>query len=502
MAEPSPTLTPLSRSETSYRPISGLALAALAVAAIFAFSISLLGLTAFFTEQSFFVGIWIVIFPIVGLALAVAAQRRIRRSDGAIGGEAVAGWAWWLSVLFGLGFVAFYFGTYLAARRQAEDWNARWFKAVQDNRLIESFLMTLDPSHRKFYKPSDHAAIFQRYGLIPMAKGDKPPLVDYFHKDIVELLREAGPDAQITSLGVHDWDRNQGGFRMAETYEIATPTASFEMLLVTRGSEGKEFEGRQWSVSLRESKITSLGLTTLGQAVDTLRLWARRAAGDFLEKLHRQDLTAAYFDTVEPAERPEAVRTFLLHNAIEQILNAASLQFVMPATGPGAAVIVPLADCSPEVSRRRYLPDYFERFSRGKIVDTEGMLATDRFKKEIADEAKVCLRRPYLCSFKLGLSRSALAPPGPSPDSVDLAEEIEMSMYPGGNNDKAPSMMSTTEVLLRTKLDKSEKPRAPEFYVRGLKVQMAAKPLDLTMPVGPAQTRPAKRKPEPAQTSR
>src|SRR5262249_21397148 len=155
--------------------------------------------------------------------------------------------------------------------------------------------------------------------------------------------------------------------------------------------------GRQWSVSLPESKITSLGSTILGQAADTLRLWARRAAGDFLEKLHRQDLTAAYFDTVEPAQRPEAVRNFGLANVMEQILNAASLRAVMPITGPGAAVIVPLANCSPEVSRRRYLPAaYFERFSRGDLIDIKEMLVTDRFKNEIAQEAKACLRRPYL----------------------------------------------------------------------------------------------------------
>jgi hypothetical protein len=43
-------------------------------------------------------------------------------------------------------------------------------------------------------------------------------------------------------------------------------------------------------------------------------------------------------------------------------------------------------------------------------------------------------------------------------------------------------------------LDKSEKPRAPEFYVTGLKVLMAAKPLDLVMPVG-SEGKPARRKP-------
>jgi hypothetical protein len=499
MAEPTPTLARSPRSETGYRPISGLALAALGVAAVFALSIGLIGLTAFFTEQPFFVGIWVVIFPMAGLALAIAAQRRIRRSDGAMGGEGVAGWAWWLSVLFGLGFVAFYFGTYLAARRQAEDWNARWFKMVQENRLIDGFLMTLDPAHRKFYKPGDSGAVYQRYGLIPISQGGKPQFIDYFHNDIVQLLREAGPDAQITSLGVRDWIRYQGGFRMAATYEIATPTANFALLLVTRGSEGKEFEGRQWTVSLRESSITSIEATTLGQAVDTLRLWARRAAADFLEKLHRQDLTAAYFDTIDPARRPEAVRDFVLHNVMEQILNAASLRLVIPATGPGAAVIVPLANCSPELVRRRYLPAYGTRFSHGDMVDTRDMLATDRFKNELTQEAKACLRRPYLWSFKLEQTRSILLPCGPSPDSVELAEETQMSMFPGGESDKEPSMMSNTGLLLRTKLDKSEKPRAPEFYVTGLKFFMAAKPLDLVMPVGP-QGKPAKRKSAPAGT--
>src|SRR5262249_33696715 len=154
----------------------------------------------------------------------------------------------------------------------------------------------------------------------------------YIHHDIITLLREAGPDAQITSLGVRDWVRQPSGFRMAETYQIATPTATFELVLVTRGSEGKEFEGRQWSVSFGESKVTSIEHTPFARSVDVLRLWARKAARNFLEKLHRQDLTAAYFDTVDPATRPKAVRTFVLHNVMEQILNAASLEFVVPAT--------------------------------------------------------------------------------------------------------------------------------------------------------------------------
>src|SRR5262249_39046420 len=94
--------------------------------------------------------------------------------------------------------------------------------------------------------------------------------------------------------------------------------------------------------------------------------------------------------------------------------------------------------------------------------------------------------------------RSVLTPPGPSPDSVDLAEEAEMSMYPGGNSDKAPSMMSTTAILLHTILDKSEKPRAPEFQLAGLRVRMAANPLGLIMPAGTPETKRAKRKPQAA----
>src|SRR5262249_34593888 len=250
MADQKSLLTPERLAEPDvYRPLSGLAVAAFFIAVGYALLMGVFAVVALTTGNPLFLALWTLLFPIVGAALAYAGRYQIQRSEGIRSGMALTNWAWWLCILFGVGYVAYYVGTFVAVSGQAKDFTHRWFQKLRDSKdnpakLNEAFLDGIEPARRKYDRPNDADYMYQRYGIsVGRRKG---PLITFQEMDLVRVIQEAGVDAEVTSLGVKGWDYDKGGFQVTQTYRITTPEGVFVFDIAAHGSESKEIEGRQW----------------------------------------------------------------------------------------------------------------------------------------------------------------------------------------------------------------------------------------------------------------
>src|SRR5437899_2246144 len=115
MADPTKPVPPEVRSdaEAGYRPLSALAVAALLVAGFGALVIAILGVAARASAKPVLYPA-VLILPVAGVALALAAKWHIRRAEGTRVGAGLAGAALWLGILFGSGYAAYYFATEFA----------------------------------------------------------------------------------------------------------------------------------------------------------------------------------------------------------------------------------------------------------------------------------------------------------------------------------------------------------------------------------------------------
>src|SRR5262249_12235379 len=123
MADPTPTpvLTPGPPAEPlAYRPVSGLAIAALGFAALYTAIVLVFGVVALLQGVPFLLPTWLIVLPVAGAVLAFCARRQIRGSEGTRAGLKLAEWAWWLSVLAGLGYTAYAQTTALIIKAEAD----------------------------------------------------------------------------------------------------------------------------------------------------------------------------------------------------------------------------------------------------------------------------------------------------------------------------------------------------------------------------------------------
>src|SRR5262249_30346034 len=173
MAEPTPIPTSNQLStERDYRPVSGLAIAALGLAAVFAVLVLAVGGGAMFTGSPFILDFWLLLLPISGGALAVVALWQIRVSEGTRAGGTLATVALWLSLLFGLGYAAYALATYFAVRSQAETFllgadagpdTGFLVKLTDRNKVNAAFLLTRPPDERSSANADNQKALEEQF---------------------------------------------------------------------------------------------------------------------------------------------------------------------------------------------------------------------------------------------------------------------------------------------------------------------------------------------------
>src|SRR5438067_958767 len=90
-----------------YRPLSGLALAGLALAVLYSLVVVVGGLMSFRGTDPFLLPAWTALLPLAAVALGWVARRRVQTSEGALAGAALATWGIGLALGVGLSYWAY-----------------------------------------------------------------------------------------------------------------------------------------------------------------------------------------------------------------------------------------------------------------------------------------------------------------------------------------------------------------------------------------------------------
>jgi hypothetical protein len=479
MAQPNPPLiADRPTGLPDYRPLSVLALASFVIAAVYAAAVLVLGLVAFFSRSPLVLNAWTLVFPVLAGVLAVLARLAINRSEGTRTGAALAKWGGRLSLVFGLVYLAYYLGAYLAVSIQADNFTRAWFDKVREGKINAAFLDTVEPLVRLTDNPDDNGRMLVRYGQ-PSEDGRKPALVTFQENELVRLLRQGGPDLQVKSEGVKNWEYKNGGYELRQTYRLTTPEGKFEVRLPVRSQESKDFDGRRWSILWKEAGVDqgSAELTELGQAVQQWTHLARGYAADWLNKRKKGQGAVAYLETRAPQERAALEGQYAA-----RLLLAGLAAGALDAGAPGAALgrFAPWLD--PELGRLLFLPGYRD-FARGGFLSDQHFLAPQDVRAAILQRVKEL----FLDSATLTIEVPKEVPPPTFPQlpcengRLRVLQEVEvLVLKPGAHQQQVPRPKYRLDgaLLLESDAGPITATRVPTWRVVGFELLRGVAPPD------------------------
>jgi hypothetical protein len=281
MTEPLPS-TQIPSESLAYQPISGWAIAGLAVGSLFTLLVVLCTIVALVQGAPMFFPIWIVAFAFVGGVLSVLGQQHVRNSEGTRTGAKLARIGLWLSLVSGLSYLSYYFVTGIALQSQANAFvmeigdDSGFFPRLREGgdhpaQLNAAFLLTQPPNSRTGLADNDLS--MRKYHDEPTKDGAPGPLTQFREGMFARILyKQLGKDAEITPLAVQDWRYEQRSYKILRTYRVKTKEVEVDLLLAVLSMEPEAAgQGRKWFVNLRESAPLSKTFTPLGEGVKRLR---------------------------------------------------------------------------------------------------------------------------------------------------------------------------------------------------------------------------------------
>ena len=297
MTEPLPsTQTP---TETLvYQPVSGWAVAGLALGGSFTLLVVLSAAIAFYQGAPLFVPIWLMgPWMILGLALSLFGQRHVQSSEGTRAGAKLAQWGVRLSLISGLMYFSYHIVTGVALQNQANAFvmeksdDAGFFPrltkdALDPVELNRAFLLTQPPSSRSG-RPESEKSMRQSHDI--PREGEAGLLTQFREREMLPrvLFKHLGTDAEITPLAVLKWEYKQRSYQINRAYRIKTKELEMEYELAVFSAEAESAgQGRKWFVNLPQSSVLSLTLTPVGKGMILLRERADQWLNQWGKKLN------------------------------------------------------------------------------------------------------------------------------------------------------------------------------------------------------------------------
>jgi hypothetical protein len=444
-----------------YRPLSVLALVSVCLAGLYAAVLVVLGGVAFFTGQPLPLGTGSLALPAVAAVLALIARQQIRNSEGTRSGLALANWGWWLSVLFGLGYAAFYIATFLALSFQAQGFVNQWVELVKKGdptSVNAAFLLTQEPDQREGDNPADAQRLWVRYGVNPMGKAGALPM--FREHELVRILRQGGPDLTITEVGVNNWGHDKTGYRFVQTYRVRTREGEFDFRLAVHSKDRKV---RLWQLLWTDGETGFIGqprFTELGEAIKTYRADAARFLGAWLQRRYLGDVEGLYLDTREPGERTRLTQEY------QARLTAAAA--AVAATGgiarPEAlmARLVPL--CELDLRRATYFPG-LETFLAGGLVHSDRLNAERKFKDDIIRGVQGMFRRGSAIQTRPSESAGLPESVDPAKGGMRIHQMVGFAYHDPADRRPAPKYAGVAEVTVESDAGPISTRRTPQWRV-------------------------------------
>jgi hypothetical protein len=246
MAEPtSPPSLPSTADAAPYVPVSWMAVAAISVAAAFAVTLLALGLVAF-TSKKPLLEDWLLVPPVIAIVLSFAARRVIRNSEGTRTGENLANTAWWLALVLGLCYVAYWAAFDFAIRRdargEAKKWTDLLAKGAEED-LDDAFLRTVEPGKRQGISKTDTYALRTRF---------RDERLSFRNSDLLKLAQRNKGELEFTP-GAVTWAYKPGTIDCVLQGTVKCPEGTFPIVLPLKGVDGVTGTeggggGRQWTI--------------------------------------------------------------------------------------------------------------------------------------------------------------------------------------------------------------------------------------------------------------
>jgi hypothetical protein len=390
MAEPSTFPEEHVTAPLVYQRISGFAIAGLIVAVAYALSVAVAGYMGVRSQTPILLPMGLQPLPLLAVVLSLVAMFLIRRSEGTLAGLQLAKIGFWLSVVFGLGYWAYYAATYIAVCQQADTFTQRWFDKLKQGKVIPAFVDTQEPARRQKVNAEDEAEVLLRFNTVgprEMAAG-RGPMDRFRDSELVRRVVQAGAETQIQPLGVKEWDyAKSGGYKVQRAYHITTPEGRFDAHITVVGSESRnrEFEGRQWFVVSGGPETTGIyhgELSDLGKALLELRSQTRDFIGQWSTKLTLGQLKDAYLDvqgaTAEGLVEAEA-------KARQKVVARLAVSLFFTEPGPLANLaFYDILELPSEIQLLTARECYSQLFRQSGILQTDKLVADDPIARGVA----------------------------------------------------------------------------------------------------------------------
>ena len=338
MAEPTAFPDEHVSEPLAYRKISGIAVTSFALGGIFAIYVMFAGLVGLRDRTPLLLSAPAQAVPVFGFSLSLLALLLINKSDGTLGGRWLATWGLWLSIIFGLGYWAYFGATYFAVRQQSDVFVREWFNKLTKGKISSAFVDCQNPGIRARINPEDENTININFKLAFGSQGAERglPLDVFRENELVRVFVQGMQDTKVVPKGIQDWDFESLSYTVSRVYRITTDEGSWEVLIKSRGMESasREFEGRQWIVVWSESKVLSHELSDFGRRVQELKGVAGQLAGNWISRVAAGDLIGGYKDTRGLSSGPSSEAAANYARLLAAGLGAAPVQANVVAPSP------------------------------------------------------------------------------------------------------------------------------------------------------------------------
>ncbi|MFL5241883.1 MAG: hypothetical protein ACJ8FY_07225 [Gemmataceae bacterium] len=386
----------------AYKPLSLLAVAGMAVAVPYALFLLVGGLTAVYTGSPFLLSGATVIIPLTAAVLSLVALIRVNRSEGVLGGGRLATWGLRISLLFGLGYWAYFLATFLAVRQQADEVGRAWLQKIMEGRINSAFLMAIDPK----YKPpredpsnTNDEALRKQLETRFDGGGQTDPRGGMFsqfpQQNIVRLLQLLGNDAKIEFIGSTDWEYKDG-YAVGLRYRVSGQDGAANIKVVVQGVDNEDDpgSGRRWFVVLQQSGLEGQPeMAPAGEHKNMVCQSARLFLQEWLKHLGEGYFGQAYLQTVDANDFDRVKRNLLA--TYVPLFASVSLN---PSSVSAPAAIA--SGCSNYLAHKNWekqnLPG-LESFIEGGLVrpSPKGFSAQDdAFRQMVLKDMKDKFKRP------------------------------------------------------------------------------------------------------------
>jgi hypothetical protein len=319
VADPSPLVTsPVADDAGVYRPISGFAIAGLALSGLYAVLVLISAIVRFFWPG------YMILLPILGVGLSILAIWQIRTAEGTRAGMKLAQWGVWLGLLSGGGYALYDAVTTFAIKVQANRFlmeageDSGFFPLLEKDDLHAAFLLTQTYARRFGAKPQDETAMRVQFD-IPMSPSPTGIMTRFMDSNLVRIFKQAYLEhgaVTVEPAGIRAVIYSPLGPKVARAYQVSTPEANVEIVVVVQSTDNAG-EGRKWFVVWTDplSSMSPIKRTPVGFRMLDLRMGTRDVVDRWIEKDNRGAAKEkGPIKKVEHAEIPAADRAEIIQD--------------------------------------------------------------------------------------------------------------------------------------------------------------------------------------------